>query len=300
MFRILSLDGGGICGLITLEIIRRIQTAFPDFIDKCDLIAGTSTGGIMALLLAHGVSVENIIHLYYNSGPDIFDPLRWSFGGYSRCKYKNDKLKSILEDQFGNTKLGDLKCPVFVPTFELDNKDIDKRRWKPKFYSSLHENDIDKYQLAKNVALYTSAAPTYFPIANNHIDGGIMANNPAVFAVFEAVSCGHSLFDISVISISTGEVLRWLDVKDGATWGIIEWMPELVDAMLDSNIDLSTFGCTKLLNDRFLRIDPETPKAFKLDDWKARDTLLSVAEQYDLNDSIHWLHSHWKDNITPE
>lgn len=206
--RILSLDGGGIKGAFAAAFLETIEEATGKKIaDHFDLIAGTSTGGIIALGLGLGMSAKEISQFYVNDGPRIFDqnnPLdsnslaskvaawfrakRNSSKQVAAAKYGSNELRKALERAFQSKRLGDSKVRLIVPAYHADKEDVYvfKTRHHPRL-------QVDWMESAVNVALATSAAPTYFaahplPTGAPLIDGGIWANNPAGLAAVEARS----------------------------------------------------------------------------------------------------------------
>ena len=164
---------------------------------KADIIAGTSTGGITALGLAAGKSLEEIGDLYFTKGKDIFDDSLWDnildLGKSIGADYSNKNLKKELDRMFGSKTLGSLGKRVVVPAFDLDGKVNGKRKWRPKIFHNFDEQgangqEADKRQSIVKVALYTSAAPTYFPSVDGYIDGGVFANNPSTVALSQSIS----------------------------------------------------------------------------------------------------------------
>src|SRR2546426_12822793 len=161
---ILSVDGGGIRGLYAPVLLDRLTREVPTLVDRVDLVAGTSTGGIIALGLSHGLESADLVALYRFRATEIFDD-SWlddlkDLGGLTGADYDNDKLKALLEDVFGKkTRLKHLKKRVLVPTFDLDNESPDpgKRMWKPKFFHNYPGPDSDGAELVVDVALRTSA-----------------------------------------------------------------------------------------------------------------------------------------------
>ncbi|RMF65346.1 MAG: hypothetical protein D6746_00605, partial [Bacteroidetes bacterium] len=175
IYRILSLDGGGIRGLLSAVVLEQLDAACPGWRDRIDLIAGTSTGGILALGLAFGLTPTDLRVLYYDKGGDIFhdtllDDLH-DLGRAIGAEYDNRYLRRELERIFGDTPLGKLRKKVLIPAFDLDNEDPDpeKRTWKPKFFHNFGGRDSDADVRVVDVALYTSAAPTYFPSVDGYI-----------------------------------------------------------------------------------------------------------------------------------
>ena len=190
-YKILSLDGGGIRGLITVILLQRLseEQGLENWLEQVDLVAGTSTGGLLALAIASGLDLEVIRELYVTKGADIFDD-SWiddiiDLGTVIGAEYDNKKLRRQLRRILPDTTLGELQRNVLITTFDLDNEDDDprKRSWKPKLFHNIAGDDNDNETLAYKVGLYTSAAPTYFPTVDGFIDGGVYANNPSMCAL---------------------------------------------------------------------------------------------------------------------
>ncbi|MBU0719581.1 MAG: patatin-like phospholipase family protein, partial [Planctomycetes bacterium] len=126
-YRILTFDGGGIRGLLSAVLLRRLAAAVPGFLDKVDLLAGTSTGGIIALGLARGLKPSALVQLYRTNGHRIFDD-SWlddllDLGRLCGAEYDNRRLRDILRQVLGaQTKLKQLSKRVVIPTFDLDNE----------------------------------------------------------------------------------------------------------------------------------------------------------------------------------
>ena len=178
-YRILSLDGGGIKGIITAIILKRLsgEPGLENWLGKTDLIAGTSTGGLLSLGIAHELSLDELISLYRDKAEEIFDD-SWidnviDLGKISGADYDLTNLTKILKNILGETKLSELNKRVLITTFDLDNEaDTEtKRTWKPKLFHNLPGTDSDGEQLAYKVGLYTSAAPTYFPSIDGYMMG---------------------------------------------------------------------------------------------------------------------------------
>jgi Patatin-like phospholipase len=126
-FRILSFDGGGIRGLLSTLLLRRLidESSLSDLVDRVDMFAGTSTGGLIALGLAAEIPLDKIGELYLRAGPKIFTENFFGqfrdVGNLFRPQYSNRELRQVLGEIFGDKKLGDLNRRVMVPAFELDN-----------------------------------------------------------------------------------------------------------------------------------------------------------------------------------
>ena len=255
-YRILSMDGGGIRGLYAAVLLERLTREVPTLVDGVDLVAGTSTGGIIALGLAHGLAPADLVALYRDPAKEIFDD-SWlddlkDLGGLTGADYDNDKLKTLMEDVFGKkTRLKQLKKRVLVPTFDLDNESPDpgKRMWKPKFFHNYPGPDSDGGELVVDVALRTSAAPTYFPTYQGYIDGAVVANNPAMAALAQALDAGtgkQALQDVRLFSLSTGVNPAYVAGKE-LDWGYAQWAKPLIALMVDGMMGVADYQCARLL-----------------------------------------------------
>ena len=179
MRRILAIDGGGIRGLIPAVVCQKIEEWSKNRIHELfDLIAGTSTGGILALGLAsppNGTAAGGLADFYKSRGPEIFSNPRRLTSYLKGPKYDNARLKSALSEQFGELKLSQAKVDVHITGY-----DIGLRR--PIYFtrSQARANTDDDFSM-RDIAVATSAAPTYFKPAkvgrHSVIDGGLALPN---------------------------------------------------------------------------------------------------------------------------
>lgn len=301
-FNILALDGGGVRGTIEAVLLDRIQKEHPKFTSKLDLITGVSTGGIQALGIAAGKQPPVLRELYEKSSKMIFsdsflDDFRdlWKLTG---ADYGNKNLRKILELQFGDMQLKDLNKKVAIVTFDLDNKSKEKRTWKPKVFHNFPGSDSDGDMRVVDVALRTSAAPTYFPTYQGDCDGGVVANNPAMVGLCQALDprsegSRPDLENIKLLSLGTGSVSRFIK-GNTHDWGAAQWASKLLFIMMEGSIELVNYQCRMLLSDRFQRVNPSLPKPYSLDNWKIVPELVTLAENYDLESTFKWLETNWK------
>ncbi len=304
-YRILSLDGGGIRGLLTSIIIERIETALPGWRDDIELYAGTSTGGIIALGLANGYAPTKVRDLYYGRSEIIFQD-SWfdnilDLGNAIGAKYDTNNLRAELFRLFGNLTLGDLNTRVLVPAFHLDNgKPAPDRMWSPKFFHNFENGDSDSDQRIVDVALYTSAAPSYFPPVDGYIDGGVVANNPSMAALAQAQDhrCQErcpTLGAVRLLSLGSGHIHRFIAQENKALdWGWGQWARPILNIMGEGLGDIAHYQCEQILGaNRYHRLDPHLQTAIELDDWSKRDQLVALAEAADLTPTLAWLEKHW-------
>jgi uncharacterized protein len=207
-FQILALDGGGIKGVFSAAFLAALEQDLGCKVaDHFDLIAGTSTGGIIALGLGLGLSPKELVDFYVRKGPDIF-PKRFARSArhWFASKYECEPLEAALRECFGTNLFSDGKKRLVIPSFNLSEDDV------YIFRTRHHERLRRDYKVpAWKIALATSAAPTYFPAYRGIdslrlIDGGVWANNPTMVAIVEAYSTlGISLPSIRVLNIGTTE-----------------------------------------------------------------------------------------------
>ncbi len=282
--RILTMDGGGNQSLFTLALLRRIEAARPGFLASIDMFAGTSSGGINAILMAATEPKEvprrealADARYLWESG-NVFETtyvkMLQGLGG-CRAMISNDNLKQFLTQKLGERTLGDLNAKIAITAF--DNTDrINKRSWSPKVFHNFprnHETEPDLALQAVEVALSTSAAPVFFPIHNGYSDGGLFANNPAACALAQAHSTKGGqvpLEDIKLLSVGTGGSERHLDVTNDS-WGYSQWLLNpcdpltLIEAVFRGTTMAADYQCRAMLEDRFFRLNPLVPKNLDLD-----------------------------------
>lgn len=306
-YRILALDGGGCRAIVESTVLDRLLVTHPKLLEDVDLFAGASAGSILSLCYAAGFSNKETADFYQNDVKEVFkktlirefEDLHGSIG----AKYDTEILKAKLKSKFGDMKLRDLKRKVFVPAFQLDNMNTPasasaesqvNRRWVPRFFHNLNDSDaLD--ELVVDVALRSSAAPTYFPIYQGYVDGGVFANNPALCAITTAIAAGINLQDIVVLSLSTGKDGLYLSEKQigGGDWGLLQWAPKLTDLILDGGVEVTDFQCAQIIGDRYQRINPPLPKNIPLDCPAEMPTLVQLANAIDLEDTKAWIDTHW-------
>jgi len=211
--RILCIDGGGILGTFPAACLAAIERHVANPIGSYfDLIAGTSTGGIIAIGLGLGHTASELLDLYEKRGPEIFDQGRGRFGNVVArklrsarrifaTKYHPRALRSVLDEVLGERRIGDAKTRLLIPAWNPVARTV-------HIYKTAHHTRLrtDYRCLAVDAAMATAAAPTYFP---RHVtrdagltDGGTWANNPIALAVVEAIAVlgwpAHSLHVLSL------------------------------------------------------------------------------------------------------
>ena len=306
-YRILSLDGGGIRGLLTVVLLQRISAALgsDSWLMKTDLAAGTSTGGLIALGVAKGLSLAELRSLYEDDGDEIFDD-SWfdnitDIGKLAGAEYDGGNLQRILKAKLGETtRLQDLGKRVLIPTFDLDNEDANprKRRWKPKLFHNFPGNDTDGAELAYKVGMRTTAAPTYFPSYEGYVDGGVFANNPAMCALAQSQNRAWpdrpDLDEVVMLSIGTGDSLVYIQGQTN-DWGYAQWSKPMIEVMFGGVSDIARYQCEQLMGGNFLRLTPTfgPGESFPLDGIEKIGDLVLYAEGVKLDETLDWIRTVW-------
>lgn len=289
--RILSLDGGGIRGIITCVILKYIEEQLQKLDnsnakigDYFDLVAGSSTGGLITSLILFPdtnkkakFSIQEALELYAKKGDEIFNVSFWEhlmnpFGLFNE-KISQKNIEKQLDEVFGKLELKDLIKPCLITSYDISSR-------KAKFFCS-HEAiaPLENFYI-KDVCRATSAAPTYFEPAKikslynqeyTFVDGGVYANNPAMCAFAEARKIPFSkllldnskpdypnINDMIIISIGTGQVLKPYLYKEFENAGKIKWISPLIDILLTANAETVDY----YLNKMFQSLGPRNYKNY--------------------------------------
>jgi len=299
--RILSIDGGGIRGILPGVILTFLEEqlmarAGKDvrISDYFDLIAGTSTGGILtctylvpgrdsngAVTKRPKFTAREAVNIYLDRGDDIFrlsmKQKLLSKGGLTDEKFSAAELEKALFDYFGETMLSELLKPVLITSYDIRNR-------RAHFFSQIDakQSAMHNYKV-REVARATSAAPTYFEVAKVHsefgtpyplIDGGVFANNPAMCAYAEARSIDFSTAtsnpeltdkpyakDMIIVSIGTGSTPKPYLYDDAKDWGMIGWIQPIIDIMMSGNSETVNYQLRKIWEttgtpENYVRLEP--------------------------------------------
>jgi hypothetical protein len=290
-FRILSIDGGGVRGFLAAGILANIE----DYLNRAmnenlplgarfDFIAGTSVGGLLALGLAAGNKASDLRELLRELIPAVFGAQnrRWKLAWLKSPRYHAQPLAQELMKLFGERTMADLTTDACITSVSL----IDA---KPKLhktdYFTRNASRLDE-RLA-DVAMATSAAPTYFPAHSskhnaNLVDGGLVANNPAMVALVDALQfersskrgIGKPSLEIGgpggpvLLSVGTGQLgpLPY-DCGKLSDGGLVDWALPIYEVILLSQSQLVHHQVKFLVaQGRYLRVDPILNVAVELDD----------------------------------
>jgi patatin-like phospholipase/acyl hydrolase len=269
--RVLAIDGGGIRGIIPAIVLADLEARTARPISRSfDLIAGTSTGGILACALARAsdagdgphFSASALVQLYVEEGPSIFsaDLLRRirTVDGLIDERYSDAGLRAALDRYLGDARISQARTDVFITAYELEG------RFAFFFRSTrARVKDADDFTMA-DAAHATSAAPTYFEPARvsdvagartyTLVDGGVYATNPAMCALAE-VSRAGKLGEVELLlSLGTGAQSNPISYADARGWGQLEWAPRIVDVVFDGVSETVDFQASQLLDDKYVRL----------------------------------------------
>ena len=277
LFRILSIDGGGIRGVFPAAYLAELERRFlgeQPIGRYFDMVAGTSTGGIIALALASGLTASQALQIYVERGERIFPRLsgwrrwrrllRWIW----RPKHDQAVLNAELLSVFGDKLIDDASLRLVVPSFE-------GRHGEPFLYKTPHHPDYqkDRHRKFAHVALHTTAAPTYYPGVEDDgyvmIDGGVWANNPVMNAVVDVLACYDvPRENIRVLTLGTGDATFTVD-EDVRRGGVGHWAFLQAFSAAARAQSLNALGQAYLMigKPNIVRIDPpESANPIALDD----------------------------------
>jgi patatin-like phospholipase/acyl hydrolase len=310
-FKILSLDGGGVRGYLSILILEKLEKALNRILneekviaERFDLIAGTSTGGIIAAALAVHKSAKEIREIYEKMMKTVFTP---TSKGIKKPKYNQKILKKILKEIFEDKTLNDVKTHLCITSVDIATS-------KPKFFKSpyldiYHQRADEKLV---DITLATSAAPVFFPLASTKhfhflADGGLIANNPSMIAVLEGYKITKDFEKIKLLSIGTGEMTKMpYDVKKIEEYGgVIAWalnkspkellsiiskketVIPLIEVLINAQSKLIDSQVKTILKEEnFLRINPPLSQDIRLDEADKIDILKNLASLGDSEEII--------------
>src|SRR5215213_354912 len=264
--RVLAIDGGGIRGIIPALVLAELERLSGRRVfELFDLIAGTSTGGILACALSapDPLPAAEVVALYGEEGPKTFDRSIWqrarSGEGLLDEKYDAGALVRALERFLADKRLSETVPDLIVPTY-------DTALPGPHFFKTRDARESPESDAPLSlVAKATSSAPTYFePVKSGDrslIDGGVFAVNPAMCAYAEVLRDAVGA-EVALLSLGTGEHTRrrpWEEIKD---WGLARWARPILDVVFDGISDAVDYQLRHALGEgRYWRLQVELSRA---------------------------------------
>jgi len=328
VFRILALDGGGVRGVFSAALLARLCAIHPQLLDEVDVICGTSTGGLIALLLGLGYTAEEVTCIYQYHLPTIFstNPAR----RYSPfcSSYRKENLSKVIEIYCEDKCFRDLQRHLVITSFMVDssksspppqlNNHLDPAiehawgssdgSWHPAVFSNIPQTvkgtrapDLDLPVL--QAGLRTTAAPTLFPLHDGYTDGAVYANNPSLvgLAKIKAHFPRIKSRDFRILSVGTGRFPYRAEVPgDGnADWGIRQWAPHLLDMLNDASSVNVDMNMRLILGQNYHRLDPRLPWRISIDNLDAIEELVLLARQADLTGVSDFIRDRWLNPSPP-
>lgn len=285
--RILSIDGGGIRGLIPAQVLVSLEAKLASrkpgtrIADHFDLIAGTSTGGILTCIYLcpdrddptrPRFTAEDAVNLYLENGDAIFDIPLWhaarTLGGVRDEKYPARGLEALLERYLGELRLQELLKPCLITAYDIEHR-------RTVFFTQHDAHESGRDFLVRDVARATSAAPTFFECARITsssgvryplVDGGVFANNPALCAYAEARHFPDrpKAKDMVILSLGTGDQAKPYEYDRAKDWGALQWIVPVLDIMMSGVAETVHYQLTQMYDAverpyQYLRLQTKLP-----------------------------------------
>ncbi|WP_167956072.1 patatin-like phospholipase family protein [Anaerosporobacter faecicola] len=280
---ILSIDGGGMKGIVSALVLIELEELLKRYtgkdtvylVDYFDLIAGTSTGSILAALLLcpndcnrPKYTAKDALNLYLTKGKSMFQTnflhKITSLGGLLGPKYKNTAFSAALQSYFGEVKTADLLKPCLLTSYDMTTRNS-------VFFNSLSsKKEEDRNFYLASAVLASTAAPTFFPptctesygaCADCLVDGGVFSNNPALCALIESLKLEKTreLKDTLLFSVGNVSSSKTYNYSQVRHWGALRWAFPLLDVLMDASEQTVDYQLKKLYSilgipNQYLRI----------------------------------------------
>ncbi|MEH7012230.1 CBASS cGAMP-activated phospholipase [Neobacillus niacini] len=296
--KLLCIDGGGIRGIFAIAILQALEEEVGHPVGKFfDVVAGTSTGAIIAASVSLNKNMKELFESYKHYGEKIFT--RQAKVGLFKSVYSDRYLRHLLKKAFGEVEMKDIQKPLLIPA-------VDITHGKPFIHRSNYGHPESKDLSIKlwDAVLSSCSAPVYFPpnkIGDQYlsIDGGLWANNPSLVGLTESIHYfNKTMGEINILSLGTG--LQTIDFKNDNEkyWGIRQWLPfhfpslkvtpKLLDLALQLSSESVSYHCQLLLKEQYFRINEELGEEVPFDEVKYMDILSELGRSvfYNQKDEI--------------
>ncbi len=272
---ILCIDGGGMRGLIPVVVLQMLEDLIrenggkDDIARYFDLIAGTSTGGLISLSLSCESSLkhmdgqldlDSLMETYLTMGDEIFKPKASILGLRQMVedKYSSTNIQKLVQRWFGARPMDTAKVPTLIMAYDISNGQQQMIR------SYADEADYPVWVAARA----TSAAPTYFSPCEYDgkllVDGGVVANNPAIYAYFEARRLYPECKSFHILSLSTGGSYHTMTIE--STRGLMNWAEQVSPMYSTAQKRTTDFVLEGLSDVEYIRIDDALSEPVKMDE----------------------------------
>jgi uncharacterized protein len=288
IMKVLCIDGGGIRGVFAISILQAMEEMYHKKVgEHFDLIAGTSTGSIIAAATVLETGMDSLMDQYLKYGEKIF--MREAKIGLFKSIYSDRNLRELLKHTLGDQDLESVEKPLIIPA-------VDITHGKPYVHRSYGQNDQGDLSIKLwDAVLSSCSAPVYFPpnnIANKYlsIDGGLWANNPSLVCLTDALHYFHeSLDSIHILSVGTGQQRIDFSIEDEKYWGLKQWLPfhlpslkitpKLFDLALDISSESVSYHCDLLLRENYFRLNKDLGEEMPFDDVDYMDKLIELGKE---------------------
>lgn len=293
-FNILSLGSGCTNGIVESIILERLQGSFSKLNRELDLIVGVSFGAIQALHLAADLLPKTALDDFLVTSKFVFSE---GSSEKSTAAYRNTNLYNLLRLRFEDLCLRDLNKHVAIVTFNLNKQSRGVRYCQPKIFHNYDGSGSDGDQLVVDVAMRAIAVPTIFPTYQGYCDGALVAKNPGMVAIAQALNfrAGNVAPEqVNMLSLST-KTSGYCVNGQALDWGAGQWPPELLSIVSDGPTSLVDFQCAQLLRERHYQISPYFPNLISPTAVESSiEDLIKIATDEDLNGAVEWLKTYWK------
>lgn len=284
--KMLCIDGGGIRGVFAITILKALEEKYNKPVaDLFDVIAGTSTGSIIAASVSMKIPMDEVLENYKKFGRKIF--IRQAKVGLFKSVYSDRFLRRYLKKSFKDIKLSEVETPILIPA-------VDVTHGRPYIHRSVY-NDGEKDDLSIELwdaVLSSCSAPVYFPPNNVHnrflsIDGGLWANNPSLVCITEALKhYKKKIEEINIFSVGTGKQTIDFTIQDDKYWGVKQWLPfdfpsmkvtpKLLDLALHLSSESISYQCQHLLGSNYFRVNKELGEEIPFDEISSIEELINL------------------------
>ncbi|MFC0273656.1 CBASS cGAMP-activated phospholipase [Metabacillus herbersteinensis] len=286
--KMLCIDGGGIRGVFAVAILQALEEEYGHPVGELfDVIAGTSTGAIIAASVALEKKMSVVHERYKTYGEKIF--VRQAKVGLFKSIYSDRYLRRFFQKTFGDLTLADIGKPLLIPAVDLTHG-------KPYVHRSNYGPKAGDLTIKLwDAVLSSCSAPVYFPpnnIKNQYlsIDGGMWANNPSLVCVTEVLHhFKKNINEMKILSLGTGLQKISFPIENNKYWGVKHWLPfhfpsmkvtpKLLDLALNLSSESVSYHCQHLLGDNYLRINEELGEEVPFDEVKFMDGLSMLGKQ---------------------
>ncbi|MBU8788107.1 MULTISPECIES: patatin-like phospholipase family protein [Bacillus] len=314
-YRIVSFDGGGTLGALSLQLMNRLARQNPNLISETHVFSGNSIGSFTALALASGRSPKETLHYFKDKILPAFSIDRPGGPVFNQQLPYSGFIEAVRNFFPPDLRLKDLKKRIVVPSFQLYSPELD--RWTPVLFHNFPGSPY-LHEKVSDVILRSSGAPATQRAYQNYVDGYVVATNPSTASIAFAVGKANvPLDEIAVLSIGTGEAPTQLR-RDTKGWGMVsadnirpenlENLPPNWGVLLDrspnepllpflqivagGNGYYESMVSSNLLGNRFFRLDPRIPNFSKTDP-TVFPALIDIANKTNLQPVLRFIEKNW-------